>query len=92
MAMASEAIRAVYEEGYLRLLDPVDLAEGQEIELRILTAQEHVRDALQGLLVAMPAPADDEFDEVALLHAIGSDLQDQEPLSETILQERSEGL
>jgi predicted DNA-binding antitoxin AbrB/MazE fold protein len=90
--MASEAIRAVYEEGHLRLLDPVNLAEGQEIELRILTAQEHVRDALQGLLVEMSTPLDEEIDEAALLRAIESDLQDQEPLSETILQERSEGL
>lgn len=31
----TNAIRAVYEQGHLRLLDPVDLFEGQQIEIMI---------------------------------------------------------
>ncbi len=32
----SESIRAVYESGHLRLLDPVDLAEGEQVNVAIL--------------------------------------------------------
>jgi len=34
----STAIRAVYEHGNLRLLDPVDLAEGEQVSLSIARA------------------------------------------------------
>jgi predicted DNA-binding antitoxin AbrB/MazE fold protein len=38
--MAARAIRAIYEQGRLRLLDPVDLTEGQEIQ-RLRQESEH---------------------------------------------------
>ncbi len=31
--MVVHSVRAVYESGYLRLRDPVDLADGQEIQI-----------------------------------------------------------
>ena len=30
------SIRAIYENGYLRLLDPIDLQEGQEVRVTII--------------------------------------------------------
>jgi predicted DNA-binding antitoxin AbrB/MazE fold protein len=44
------AIRAIYENGMLRLLDPVELEEGQRLDvvLHLKTEQELVRQALKG--------------------------------------------
>ena len=36
----STPIRAIFESGHLRLLDPVDLAEGQQVNVAILEDQE----------------------------------------------------
>ncbi len=44
-------IRAIYKNGQLRLLEDVDLADGQEVELVILDQREQVRAALSDLLV-----------------------------------------
>lgn len=38
--MMSQSIRAVYHDGQLRLLDPVDLAEGQEIQVMIVSGED----------------------------------------------------
>jgi predicted DNA-binding antitoxin AbrB/MazE fold protein len=43
-------IRAVYEHGQLRPLDPLALSDGQEIRLAILSEQERVRSALADML------------------------------------------
>lgn len=89
----TQTIRAIYEGGTLRLLDPVELTEGQQVEVYLLTEREIARAALKDLLV--PAdPADDEdeeLDEAALLREINADFRGKEPLSETIIQERREG-
>ena len=42
----SQPIRAVYDHGSLRLLDEVELAEGQEVHVVILSEKERVRAAL----------------------------------------------
>ncbi len=89
--MQSEAIRAVYEAGQLRLLDPVDLVEGQEIQLLILSEPARVQVALRDLLVARLQRADEEVDEAALLRDIEEAFQGQALLSETILHERHQG-
>ncbi len=31
----SRAIRAIYEDGHLRLLDPVELSEGEQVQITI---------------------------------------------------------
>jgi predicted DNA-binding antitoxin AbrB/MazE fold protein len=36
--MMTTPIRAIYEEGRLRLLDPVELTEGEEVSIAILRA------------------------------------------------------
>ncbi|MBC7869395.1 MAG: antitoxin family protein [Chitinophagaceae bacterium] len=91
-------IRAVYENGHLRPLDPLDLREGEQVKLRVeaeneISQEEKLRLAL-GDLVRWPDPsadADDDIDEEALLKEIQEAFRGQPPLSETIIQERQEG-
>jgi predicted DNA-binding antitoxin AbrB/MazE fold protein len=89
--MMSQPIRAVYSEGQLRLLDPVDLSEGQEIQLTILSDEDRVRAALSDLLVEIADPSDEDIDEDALAREIEAGFQGQPPLSDTIIEERREG-
>jgi predicted DNA-binding antitoxin AbrB/MazE fold protein len=86
------SIRAVFENGRLRPLEPVDLIEGQEIELMILTEDERAVAALRDLLVEIPAENDiSQEDEDALMREVEEAFRDQRPLSESIIEERREG-
>jgi predicted DNA-binding antitoxin AbrB/MazE fold protein len=85
------AIRAVYEQGKLRLLDPVELIEGQQIQIAIMQEQEMVRAALGDLLVQPTSPLQDELDEEALMRQLDEAFAGHKPLSETIIEERREG-
>ena len=85
----SHPIRAIYNDGQLRLLEPVDLSEGQEIQLLILSEDERIRAALGDLLVEIAEPADaPEIDEDALYREIEAAFRGQPPLSYTIIEER----
>lgn len=86
----SETLRAVYENGHLRLLDPVELTDGQEIRLVILTERDRARAALRDLVAYMP-PADHSVDETALMRELDIAAGDQRPLSADIIAERREG-
>lgn len=74
-------IRAVYEAGHLRPLDPVDLREGQHVEVAInVTENDPIRNAL-GDLVAWPDPTDNrhaeienQMDEIASAFSVGRSL------------------
>jgi predicted DNA-binding antitoxin AbrB/MazE fold protein len=85
------ALRAVYEHGKLRLLDPVQLAEGQEIQLMILSDKEQARAVLGDLLVQFIDPVDEDIDEAELARIIEEGFQGQPSLSEAIIKERREG-
>jgi predicted DNA-binding antitoxin AbrB/MazE fold protein len=88
----SQAIRAVYEGGQLRLLDPVTLVEGEQVAIMILDARKAALAALGDLVVQPPTSVeDDDLDEEALLREIENALQGKKPLSETIIEERGEG-
>jgi predicted DNA-binding antitoxin AbrB/MazE fold protein len=87
----ADAVRAIYEQGRLRLLDPVNLAEGQEIALMILSERERARAALGNLMVEYaPEPVED-VDEAALLAEIDVAMKGKPPVSDVILEERREG-
>ena len=88
--MAQE-VRAVYEDGRLRVLDPVTLAEGEQVQLTIFSEQERTRGALGNLLVEPAADTGDAVDEAGLLAEIDATLQGQVSVSEAIIQERQEG-
>lgn len=88
----AQTVRAVYEQGRLRLLDEVELAEGQEVHLNILSDRDLVIAALGDLVVKYPEPAaDDDFDEEALLREIEAELTGDLRLSDAIIEERREG-
>jgi predicted DNA-binding antitoxin AbrB/MazE fold protein len=84
-------IRAIYEDGKLRPLVPLDLTEGQEVKIVISSAEDPVLAAL-GDLVIMHSPVDlPEIDEEALQREIDEACQDIPPVSEAIIEERRTG-
>ena len=86
-----QSIRAIYENGQLRLLDPVNLAEGQEVSIAFVSDRDKVRAALNDLLIHVDASLENNLDEQGLMQVIEQDFRGQSPLSETIIQERREG-
>ena len=91
----SQAIRAIYEDGHLRLLDPVELTEGAYVDVTIatidaeaLTLDQRMRAAL-GSLVRFPLPR--EKDQGAEPAWIPLKLKGGRTVSEYIIQERREG-
>ena len=89
--MIAHAVRAIYEQGRLRLLDPVDLTEGQEIQLMIVTERERARAALGDSLVHYDPDTDEVVDEAALLAEIYTDTKGKPAISDAIIEERREG-
>jgi predicted DNA-binding antitoxin AbrB/MazE fold protein len=87
----AEIIRAVYEQGRLRPLDPLPLTDGQEICLAVLSEREQARAALADLLAPVDTEPAAEVDEAALVATIDAALQGQPPVSDAILDERREG-
>lgn len=89
-----QSVRAVYNDGSLRLLDEVALAEGEEVHLVILSETERVRAALGDLLMEWPEPDPDvgEIDEDALRAELTEAFRGLPPLSEEIIAERRSGL
>ncbi len=88
--MAQE-VRAVYEDGRLRVLDPVTLAEGEQVQVMILREQERTRAALGDLLLEPAPDTGDTVDEAGLLAEIDATVQGQVRVSEAIIQERQDG-
>ena len=87
----AESIRAIYENGNLRPLVPVDLVEGQEVQITIVPTEDRVLAAL-GDLVVDYSPVDlVEVDEEALQREIDAAYQDIPPVSNAIIEERREG-
>jgi predicted DNA-binding antitoxin AbrB/MazE fold protein len=87
----TQAIRAIYEQGWLRLLDPVNLIEGQEVHVMLLSERERARAALDDLLVQYEPEPIKEVDEAQLLAEIDAAMQGKPPISDVIIEERREG-
>ena len=83
-------IRAVYENGHLRLLHSVPLVEGQEIDVVILTERERAIAALGELAAPLPH-LDEDIDEDALLREIDDEYRGKPSVSDAIIEERREG-
>jgi predicted DNA-binding antitoxin AbrB/MazE fold protein len=84
-------VRAVYENGHLRLLYPLDLAEGQEIDVLILTERDKAIAALGNLVATPPQISDEGIDEEALLRELDETYGGNLSVSDAIIQERREG-
>ncbi len=87
-----ETIRAVYEAGHLRLLDPLDLQEGEAVYLRLVRDPDRIDEALGDLLVKDDDLKIDENQSVdneitlPITLPVGT-----RPASEVIIEERGEG-
>ena len=90
MVMA-QLIRAIYEQGLLRPLDPVNLTDGQEIRLALLSEREQIRFALADLLAPPGATLLAPINEGALAARLDVDLAGSVSVSDAILEERREG-
>lgn len=85
------AIRAIYRNGMLELLDPVNLSEGQAVEVQIVDERPSLVDTVAHLLVRSdtePTLTPDE--EAQIQQQLDIALQSQRPLSEIIIAERHE--
>jgi predicted DNA-binding antitoxin AbrB/MazE fold protein len=85
-------VPAIYENGQLRLLEPVDLAEGERVTVKILTVSEEdiaLRDALRDLNVRWPTTSDDSDAYLEeRLAVIARELSDERPISDYVREER----
>ncbi|MDQ7025404.1 MAG: antitoxin family protein [Anaerolineae bacterium] len=86
-------IRAIYEKGVLKLIDPVELEEGQQVKLTLLTTTENdfvKRLAEADLLAEIP----EIFEEVELsdeeLDRIGKLFASDRPVEDDIDEDRGE--
>lgn len=82
-----ELIRAIYHNGLLHLLEPVNLAEGQEVQLQIVQVQTPLKDLLSDMLVTFDHD-ESEIDEVNIVQQIDQALMGKRPLSAIILEDR----
>ncbi|MBX3066841.1 MAG: DUF104 domain-containing protein [Anaerolineae bacterium] len=77
------------------LLDPVKLAEGQEVQITILSERDRVRKILGDLVVQydedIAISSDDNIDEDALLAEIHEATKGMPSVSDLIIEERREG-
>ena len=87
----AQTVRAVYEQGWLRLLDSVNLIEGEEIHVVLLSERERTRAALDDLLVQYEPEPVENVDEAKLLAEIDAAMQGTPPISNAIIEERREG-
>ena len=87
------SIRAIYRGGTLQPLDPVDLEDGQEVQIQILDERTLILDALSDLIVVSDDEAgaeDVDFDEVGLQREIDKATHGV-TLSDLIIEERRTG-
>lgn len=83
------SVRAVYHDGQLKLLDPIDLSEGQEVRLHILSdEQNRVREALSEDHSRESNAS--ELDEITLQREIDEATQGI-TLSDLVIEERHTG-
>lgn len=86
-------VRAIYEGGMLRLLEPLDLPEGQAVNIEVEPMSE--REALKVILSDMPIRwSNPEDDTDAWTEDMADEIAEAfnglKPLSEIIIEERGE--
>lgn len=87
------SVRAIYENGMLRLLEPLNLAEGQEVQINLnLTSEQDELRAILGDSVIWPDTSDDSDAWVEdMADEIAEALSKGRSLTEIILEERENG-
>lgn len=85
-------IRAVYGDGRIRPLDPIDLPEGQMLNIRLepLSEKEAIRAALGDLVIWANQDDDSDAWVEAEAEAIAETLKGDKPLSDLVIEDRDE--
>ena len=83
------SIRAVYRNGQLRPLEPLNLGEGEEVEIQIVKPSARLVDAVADMLVRYDDDGE-EINEDALQKQLDDALAGKCPLSEIIIEDRHE--
>lgn len=70
------AVRAIYKNGHLQLLDPIDLQEGEEVHVHIVDKHDILIDLISDLIVK-PETTDnfDDIDEAVLMQQLDATTQ-----------------
>ena len=89
--MTPQPVRAIYRSGNLRLLEPVNLREGEEVSLGIQSDEDRARAALRDILVDPETLPLVEGDTDELMRLVADALQGQPSLSDAIIEERQSG-
>lgn len=89
--MTPQPVRAIYRSGNLRLLEPVNLREGEEVSLVIQSDEDRARAALRDILVDPETLPLVEGDTDELMRLVADALQGQPSLSDAIIEERQSG-
>lgn len=83
-----KTVRAVYEKGKLRLLVPLDLQEGVEVDVTIQTPRERMRQLLES-----PGVEEDDNNDLEDVPPVGifdTYATQGKPLSQIIIEEREQ--
>lgn len=83
-------VRAIYQNGNLRLLDEVELKDGQEVQLQIVEKPTSTQELISDLLATFDYELDN-FDEEAIQSDLDSVMAGKRPLSEIIIEARRDG-
>ncbi|MDX2161686.1 MAG: antitoxin family protein [bacterium] len=84
------SVRAVYQDGQLRLLEPLDLREGQEVHVQIVESAPNFRDLIADLLIQFDETENPiEWDDDSAQQALDPLLHGLPSLSEIIIEDRN---
>ncbi|GIK62456.1 MAG: hypothetical protein BroJett018_02500 [Chloroflexota bacterium] len=86
-----QTVQAVYEHGQLRLLEPIELAEGQQVEVIVksILDKDALRAALGDLVASWPNTSDDSDADLELMaDEISQAFQGTPTLSEWVIEDR----
>lgn len=84
-------VRAIYENGVLRPLDKLDLAEGEQVDLTLKSHyRKPVRESIRHMMLEIPDDGEDDIDEEALMQRIREAFKGV-TLSNVVLEEREQG-
>ena len=84
------SVRAIYRDGQLEILDPIDLTNGQEVRIQILDTPTSIHALVHDMLMTVDFDTD-ELDEETILQDLDQALSGKRPLSDLIIEERREG-
>ncbi len=82
-------VRAIYHDGHLRLLEPVALRDGEEVQVHI--ESDRLADVVADMLVSVTGDIPEDYDADAVQRELDDALSGKRPLSEIIIEERREG-